>query len=166
MHGGGSTPTPAWGPGRFAGLWRPWCWCCWGISTGLRKEMLASARVAKAKQHLAAAVPGSLSPQRRMPPATRKRLRCVPSRRMMGARRVGAHRIVAQRVDQGVTPGSWEVTAGRTAGTAGQPKALLQTQPGYGRPELQDSSVEIKAGMCRRISGSPGQRPSAHSDQQ
>lgn len=42
--------------GRFAGLWRPRCWCCWGISTGLRKEVLTSARVAKAKQHLAAAV--------------------------------------------------------------------------------------------------------------
>lgn len=30
------------------------------------------------------------------------------------------------------------MTAGRTARTAGQPKALLQTQPGYGRLELQD----------------------------
>ena len=39
---------------------------------------------------------------------------------------------------QGVTPGSWEVTAGLTTGTVGQPKTLLQTQPGYGRLELQD----------------------------
>ncbi|KAM6233080.1 uncharacterized protein M6G45_014720 isoform 1-T1 [Spheniscus humboldti] len=58
---------------------------------------------------------------------------------------MGAHPILAQdgavpaeQVDQGVTPGSWEVTARLTTRTAGQPKSLLQTQLGYGRLEPQD----------------------------
>lgn len=49
-------PSSWLGPERFAGPQRPQCWCHWEISTRLWKELPVLAWVAKAKQHLVAAV--------------------------------------------------------------------------------------------------------------